>query len=247
MRSSTTALSGLHHDLTLPVEHRRAALPALPLQREIRLTGIRYAYPSTPDKPVFDNFDLVIPACTTAAIVGKSGAGKSTLMDILLGLLQPQAGTFTVDGVEITPENIGAWQKSIGYVPQHIYLADASIAENIAFGVPRDKIDMRAVERAASAAQIHDFVVGELSLRYDTRIGDRGIRLSGGQRQRIGVARALYHNPTVLLMDEATSALDSATEDALHEAIKRLSANKTVIVITHSKKNIHIFSHRITL
>src|SRR5690606_10273536 len=128
----------------------------------------RYAYPSSPDKPVFDGFDLNIPANTSVGIVGRSGAGKSTLMDLLLGLLQPQAGTLSVDGTPVDASNASSWQRAIGYVPQHIFLADVSVAENIAFGVPREKIDMRAVERAARAAQIHEFIIGELPQGYNT-------------------------------------------------------------------------------
>src|SRR5690606_31637258 len=137
------------------------------------------------------------PANTSLGIAGTSGSGKSTLMDILLGLLRPQAGTLSVDGVPITTDNLAVWQHAIGYVPQHIYLADASVSENIAFGVIKEKIDMHAVERAARTAQIHDFVVNDLPHGYATCVGDRGIRLSGGQRQRIGIARALYHDPPV--------------------------------------------------
>ena len=235
LRYSTATLDTIHHDLTLPVQPApqgtggRRIVP----QREIRLQGIRYAYPSTPDKPALDGIDLVIPANTSVGIAGKSGAGKSTLMDVLLGLLQPQAGTLSVDGVPITADNAADWQRAIGYVPQHIYLADASVAENIAFGVPKDRIDLAAVERAARAAQIHDFVVDELPQGYGTPVGDRGIRLSGGQRQRVGIARALYRDPSVLLMDEATSALDGATEATVNEAIRGLSGRKTVVVIAH--------------
>ena len=133
----------------------------------------------------------------------------------------------------LTPSNLAAWQRAIGYVPQHIYLADASVKQNIAFGVAAQAIDMKAVERAARAAQIHDFVVDELDQGYDTPIGDRGMRLSGGQRQRVGIARALYRDPPLLLMDEATSALDPQTEEALNDAIRKLTGRKTIVVIAH--------------
>ncbi|MEN1941727.1 ABC transporter ATP-binding protein [Luteimonas sp. MJ174] len=233
LRFSSAPLQNIHHDITLPADRPSTNTAVLPMQREIRLQGIRYSYPSAPDKPTLDGLDLVIPANTSVGIAGRSGAGKSTLMDILLGLLEPQAGTFSVDGVEIIRDNLAAWQKSIGYVPQHIYLADASVAENIAFGVRRDDIDLRGVERAARAAQIHDFIVSELPQGYDTTVGDRGIRLSGGQRQRVGIARALYRDPPVLLMDEATSALDAQTEEAVNTAISNLSGSKTIVVIAH--------------
>lgn len=240
LRFSSATLNHIHEDLTLPVPTGQAPFGGLVApRREIRLHGIRYAYPSAPDKPVLDGFDLTIPANTSMGIAGKSGGGKSTLMDILLGLLQPQAGMLTVDGTPITNDNIAAWQRAIGYVPQHIYLADASIAENIAFGIPRHRIDMQAVERAARTAQIHDFVIQELPRKYDSLVGDRGIRLSGGQRQRVGIARALYRDPPVLFMDEATSALDTETEQALNSAIRNLSGSKTVVVIAHREASLN--------
>lgn len=235
LKFSSAALDAIHRDLRLPEEAPVAAAAPLAPSKEIRLQGVTYAYPSTPDKPVLNDFNLTIPAGTSVGIVGKTGAGKSTLMDILLGLLQPQAGTLSVDDTPIDTSNVAAWQRAIGYVPQHIYLADASVAENIAFGVPRHEIDMAAVERAARAAQIHDFIATELANGYDTRIGDRGIRLSGGQRQRVGIARALYRDPPVLFMDEATSALDMTTEEELNEAIQEIPGKKTVIVIAHKK------------
>lgn len=202
------------------------------------MQGICFAYPTAPDKNVLQDFDLVIPANTSVGIVGKSGAGKSTVMDLLLGLLQPQAGTLSVDGITIDASNIRNWQAAIGYVPQHIYLADTSIAENIAFGVPAGQIDMQAVERAARAAQIHEFITQELPDGYQSKVGDRGIRLSGGQRQRIGIARALYRDPPVLLMDEATSALDNETEAAVNHAVSALAGNKTVVLIAHRENTL---------
>ena len=233
LRFSTAVLDNIHHDLNLAQAGTQRSTGIIQPQTEIRLQGIRYAYPSSPDRPVLDGFSLVIPANTSVGIAGRSGAGKSTVMDVLLGLLHPQAGSLSVDGVPITSHNVANWQKSIGYVPQHIYLADASVAENIAFGVPKGQIDMQAVGRAARAAQIHDFVIGELPDGYDARIGDRGIRLSGGQRQRVGIARALYRDPPVLFMDEATSALDSESEKAVNEAIRTLSGGKTIVLIAH--------------
>lgn len=241
LKFASASLETIHQDLMLKDDttlEATAVLPLLPLKKEIRLQGIRYAYPTAPDKPVLDNYDLVIPANTSVGIAGKSGVGKSTLMDLLLGLLQPQQGTVSVDGTPIDTNNIAAWQRAIGYVPQHIYLADASVAQNIAFGVKREDIDMHAVEQAARAAQIHGFVSEELPHGYETIVGDRGIRLSGGQRQRIGIARAFYRDPSVLLFDEATSALDRQTEEALNEAIRRLSGRKTVVVIAHKEASL---------
>lgn len=238
-KSSSATLESVYRDMQLPVEPvPDTAIEPMPLHDAIRLRGVSYAYPSDPGTLVLRDFDLDIPANTSLGIVGASGAGKSTLMDLLLGLLQPQTGTLSVDGVAITPGNVVAWQRAIGYVPQHIYLADTSVAENIAFGVPRERIDMQAVERAARAAQIHHFVAGELKHGYGTMVGDRGIRLSGGQRQRIGIARALYRDPAVLFFDEATSALDEQTEDALNDAIAALSGSKTILVIAHKESSL---------
>jgi ABC-type multidrug transport system fused ATPase/permease subunit len=154
-------------------------------------------------------------------------------VDIILGLLAPTEGQLLVDGVEITQQNLASWQKNLGYVPQHIYIADDTIARNIAFGIPDDEIDMESVLRAARIANIADFIESELADGYQTPVGERGLRLSGGQRQRIGIARALYRDPSLLVMDEATSALDGITEETVMEALHSLSRKKTVIVIAH--------------
>jgi len=238
LKFSSAALEAIHHDLLLPDDNVYDSRAILAPRKEIRLQNVSYTYPTTSNKPVLDHFDLTIPTGTSVGIVGKTGAGKSTLMDILLGLLQPQAGTLYVDDTPIDASNVAAWQHAIGYVPQHIYLADASVAENIAFGVLRKEVDLAAVERAARAAQIHDFIIEELKDGYETPIGDRGIRLSGGQRQRIGIARALYQDPPVLFMDEATSALDAQTEKALNDAIGQLSGKKTIVVIAHKQASL---------
>ena len=243
LQYSAATLDLIHRDLSLPIDVQKQSGQPLVPRSAIRLRGIRYAYPSTLDKPALAGVDIVIPANSSTGIAGPSGAGKSTLMDVLLGLLHPQAGTLEVDGVPVTTTNLVDWQRAIGYVPQHIYLADASVAENIAFGVPREQIDMSAVERAARAAQIHDFVTNELPHHYDTPVGDRGIRLSGGQRQRVGIARALYVDPPVLLMDEATSALDGATEAAVNSAIRQLSSKKTIVVIAHREASLKACDH----
>lgn len=240
LKFSSAALETIHQHLSLPTQTSKPASQPLTPHKEIRLQGIRFAYPTAPDKTVLQDFDLVIPANTSVGIVGKSGAGKSTVMDLLLGLLQPQAGALSVDGIPIDASNIHNWQAAIGYVPQHIYLADTSIAENIAFGVPAGQIDMQAVERAARAAQIHEFIVNELPDGYQSKVGDRGIRLSGGQRQRIGIARALYRDPPVLLMDEATSALDRKTEKKINLALRGLARKKTILLIAHRESSISL-------
>ena len=238
LKFSSAALETVQQHLDLPANELKPSTQVLAPQKEIRLQSVSFAYPSALDKPVLQRFDMVIPVNTSVGIAGKSGAGKSTVMDLLLGLLEPQAGSLSVDGVTIDASNVQAWQAAIGYVPQHIYLADTSIAENIAFGISVENIDVRAVERAAKAAQIHDFIANELPEGYQTKVGDRGIRLSGGQRQRIGIARALYRDPAVLFFDEATSALDNATEALLNETISKISGKKTVVVIAHREASL---------
>ncbi|CAN0603040.1 unnamed protein product, partial [Ectocarpus sp. 12 AP-2014] len=169
----------------------------------------------------------------SVAFVGGTGAGKSTLVDLVLGLLHPSGGEILVDGEVLGGRNLRGWQDNIGYVPQSTYLADDSVAANIAFGIPHARIDQSAVERSARAAHIHDFVVNHLPDGYTTIVGERGVRLSGGQRQRLAIARALYHDPEVVVFDEATSALDNVTEAVVMEAIEALRGSKTVIIIAH--------------
>lgn len=187
----------------------------------------------SPDAPlVLRKVSFMIQRGDRIGIIGATGSGKSTTMDLLLGLLQPTSGQILIDGEPLVGDKVFAWQKSLSHVPQVIYLADASIAENIAFGLPKDKIDMNQVRKAASLAQIAEHIES-LDAGYDTFVGERGIRLSGGQRQRIGIARALYKNATVLVFDEATSALDDETEAELMRAIDGLSKDLTVIMIAH--------------
>jgi len=196
------------------------------------LDDICFHYPGV-KKQAVDNLSLTIKANTSIGIVGSSGSGKSTLVDIILGLLHPQQGSLSVDGEKLTQDNLRRWQNNIGYVPQVIFLADSTISENIAFGIPVNEISQQAVETAAKMANLHDFIINELEEGYRTIVGERGIRLSGGQRQRIGIARALYHNPSVLILDEATSALDTPTEQAVMEAVYSLAHKKTIIMIAH--------------
>lgn len=240
LKFSSASLDVLYQGLSLLSQIPKEEIKPLLLKHEIRLENIHYAYPSTPDKKVFNGLNLTIKVNTCLGIKGTSGTGKSTLMDILLGLLQGQQGKLYIDDVEINQNNVQAWQKSIGYVPQHIFLADATVAENIAFGIPKEHINQVALEKAAKAAQIHHFVGNNLEQGYQTILGERGIRLSGGQRQRIGIARALYHDPTVLFMDEATSALDTETEAALNESVQQLSGQKTIIVIAHRETSLNV-------
>lgn len=235
LRGATAILDAIVTDFrstpALPLADAVRTQP-LRLERALELDGVSFAYAQA-EKPTLRGVDLVIPARTTVGIVGGTGAGKTTLVDLILGLLTPDEGELRVDGVRITPENMRAWQGTLGYVPQTIFLTDETIASNIAFGVPKDQIDMAAVERAARIAALHDFVVSDLPQGYQTFVGERGVRLSGGQRQRIGIARALYRDPTLLIMDEATSALDNITERVVMEAVNRIRADKTIILIAH--------------
>jgi ABC-type multidrug transport system fused ATPase/permease subunit len=238
MRQGAATLASVHRDMTgLDQEHfrhrsQRENVPARPLRRRLDLEGICFAYPGT-DRSALRGLDLTIEANTTIGIVGGTGAGKTTLVDIMLGLLDPAEGVMRVDGEPITPETRRAWQKTLGYVPQTIFLSDGTVAENIAFGLPPDRIDHAAVERAARVAALHDFVTTELPEGYNTRVGERGVRLSGGQRQRVGIARALYHDPAMLILDEATSALDNLTERAVMEAVHNITGQKTIVMIAH--------------
>ena len=204
----------------------------LPLNKGIVLKNLHFNYPKS-SRTALKNINFIINARSTVGIVGATGSGKTTTVDIILGLLEANKGTLEVDGKIINKHNIKAWQRSIGYVPQQIFLSDDTVAANIAFGVNSENINEEAVKHASKLANLHEFVVNELPLKYQTTVGERGIRLSGGQRQRIGIARALYHNPQVLILDEATSALDNLTERAVMDAVQTLRKNLTIILIAH--------------
>ena len=203
----------------------------LTLKEKLTLKDIIFTYPNT-SQPARQDINIEIKANTTVGIIGTTGAGKSTLVDIILGLLHHTSGEITIDNEELNQDNIRQWQNAIGYVPQSIFLADDTIASNIAFGIEKEAIDMTQVEQVAKMAQVHEFV-SKLESGYDTIIGERGVRLSGGQRQRLGIARALYHNPELLVLDEATSALDNETEAEVIKAIDNMSGSKTIIMIAH--------------
>ena len=238
MRFAAPMLAKLHGDLTgsdLPPEAEGPPAPTatpLPLNDRLEMRDVHFAFPGA-GQSTLRGLSLSIPARSTVGIVGGTGAGKTTAVDLLLGLLTPDAGSISVDGADLTSQSRPSWQKSLGYVPQHIYLTDDSVTANIAFGVPPEARDMAAVERAARLAELHDFVTRDLPQGYDTLVGERGVRLSGGQRQRIGIARALYHDPAVLILDEATSALDTLTERAVIEAVRNIGHAKTIIMIAH--------------
>ena len=211
------------------VAHQQARIP---LRTAVELVDIRYQYPGA-NTWALQSVNLYIPKNASVALVGTTGCGKTTVIDLLMGLLRPTSGSLRVDGVDIDDRNVRAWQRSIGHVPQQIFLCDDTIARNIAFGLPDKDIDMARVEQAARLAHLHEFVAHGLPKGYDTLVGERGIRLSGGQRQRIGIARALYPDPDLLVFDEATSALDNVTESALLESLQGLAGQKTIVLVAH--------------
>lgn len=210
--------------------------PELHFTDAIRLDKVSFTYLGAA-APALHDVNLVIRPKESVGLVGRTGSGKTTLADMLLGLYQPSEGILTVDGVPLAGPAIRAWRRRVGYVPQHVFLANASVAENIAFGLPPSAIDAEAVRRAARLAQAEEFI-RELPRGFDTLVGERGVKLSGGQRQRIGIARALYYEPEVLVFDEATSALDGLTEEAVMEAIRSLSGQRTIILIAHRLRTV---------
>ena len=207
----------------------------LPVEKQIELRDITYAYPNT-EKLIFDHADMTIPIGAFVGIVGTTGAGKSTIVDILLGLLEVRTGSILADGVDVR-NNYRGWLKNIGYIPQMLFMLDDDIRSNVAFGVPKEAVDEDRLWEVLREAQLDEFV-RSLPEGLNTGIGERGIRLSGGQRQRISIARALYHDPEVLVLDEATSALDNDTEAAIMESINRLHGKKTMIIIAHRLQTI---------
>ena len=211
------------------------------LKHSIVAEDITFAYESKPDVTVLNGVTIEIPSKKSIALVGSSGAGKTTLADVILGLYKPQSGRILMDGKDIH-ENMDAWRRMIGYIPQNIYLLDDTIRANIALGVPEDKVDDDKIWAVLEEAQLADFI-REQEKGLDTNIGDRGVKLSGGQRQRIGIARALYTDPELLVLDEATSALDTETETAVMDAIFRLSGKVTMIVIAHRITTIRNCDH----
>ena len=208
----------------------------LAFQHTLELSDVIFTYPSA-QKTALQSVSLSIDKNQSIGFVGRTGAGKTTLADLILGLYSPDSGQISVDGIVLSASNERAWRKRVGYVPQSVFLTNASIAQNIALGVAQEEIDHQAVLRAAQMAQADEFI-SQLPTGYDTVVGERGVKLSGGQRQRLGIARALYHQPDVLVFDEATSALDGMTEDAVMEAVQRLSKQCTMILIAHRLRTI---------
>jgi ABC-type multidrug transport system fused ATPase/permease subunit len=218
------------------VDDRRGETPmqgpavATPFERRVVLDRVSFAYPGT-DGDVVKDVSLTIPRGSSIALVGGSGAGKSTLVDLLLGLHSPRSGRILVDDRDITGDLPG-WQANLAMVPQEVYLIDGTLRENVAFGVDTEQIDDRLVVHAVEQAQLSDLVV-ELPEGLDTPVGDRGARLSGGQRQRVGIARALYHEPSLIVLDEATSALDNLTERKIADTLHGLHGEVTTVIVAH--------------
>ena len=234
LRSGKPALDILYRELvqsnlTNKAKHK-VNLP--PLKKQIEIDNISFSYPES-KSAVINKLTIKIDARSSVAFVGSTGAGKSTVIDIILGLLEPDKGSIKVDNIPLNKNNIKSWQRSIGYVPQTIFIADDTIARNIALGCKKDEIDYDQIRSVAKLAKINDFIENDLPFSYNTKVGEAGVKLSGGQRQRLGIARALYRNPKVLIFDEATSALDNLTEKTIIERINRLKHSITLIMIAH--------------
>jgi ABC-type multidrug transport system fused ATPase/permease subunit len=198
----------------------------------LALKKINFYYHNS-KRPTLKNINLLIPINTTVGIAGQTGSGKTTIINIILGLLEPNQGTLEIDGISLNKNNLRSWQRLIGYVPQQIYLIDDTIAANIAFGIDKKEIKKDDLVQASKIAKLHDFILDKLPLKYDTVVGEKGIRLSGGQIQRIGIARALYHKPKILIFDEATSSLDNITEKEVMNSIDELKNKITIVIIAH--------------
>jgi len=234
IKFSNSSLSSLHNDLINLKFINKETNDAINTRqfKKISLKNIFFCYPNSL-RLLFKRLNLNISANTTVGIAGSTGSGKSTLADLILGLLEPQQGELLIDNMPITDNNRRNWQKNIGYVPQKIDLIDDSVSVNIAFGADAKNINQEKLERSARISNIHEFIINELPNGYNTILGENGIRLSGGQRQRIGIARALYHDPQVLVLDEATSALDNLTEKTVMDLLNKLQNNITIIIISH--------------
>ena len=232
IRTSIPSLIDVVDLLDQPIqEYQLSKITPIEFNKCLSFSEVSFQY--SPDSPmVLRDINLEIPKGSRVGIIGVTGGGKSSLLDVVMGLLKPVSGVISIDGVPLDDQNNRAWQKKIGHVPQAIFLSDASIAENIAYGVPASEINHEAVKRSAQQAQLSD-AVESWADQYQTRVGERGVKLSGGQRQRIGIARALYKSPDLIIFDEATSALDNSTEAALIQAIGGLSSHLTIIMVAH--------------
>ena len=233
IRFSKAALDSLHKDFfSLNLDNTNKKHQNLSFSKSIKFKNIFYNY-SKNDRKILKNLNFEIVADTKVGIIGPTGSGKTTILDIILGLLNPTSGEVFVDGKIINSENVRSWQKNIGYVSQKIFLSDDTLAANIAFGIEKNKIDINKVINASKIANFHDFVNTNLKDKYNTMIGENGVRLSGGQHQRICIARAIYNNPKILILDEATSALDNLTEKVVMDAMDNLQNKITIILVSH--------------
>lgn len=235
LQAGAAAVDAVHDDLVTlreNVKPNHPDTPKLPFEESITIDALRYTYPSAKTASLRD-ISFSILKGERVGIVGATGAGKTTLIDVILGLLEPEHGQLVADSTVVADENLSAWRKCIGYVPQNIFLSDATLAENIAIGIEGPQIDQTRVEEAAKTAHVHDFISNELPHGYGTLAGEQGVRLSGGQRQRVGIARALYDRADVIVFDEATSALDNATEADVIDAVLSLPGDKTILMIAH--------------
>jgi len=230
LESVVSDLDGVREDTIIRSE--KASGKSIHLERALELHNVTYMYPGSVDRSL-DELNMRIEARSVVGVVGRTGAGKSTLVDVILGLLVPQSGQIVVDGQPLDTTNVEGWQRCIGYVPQSIFVADESVAANIAFGEGRSRMDMDCVRECARIACLDRFIETELPGGYEASVGQGGSRLSGGQKQRIGIARALYGNPEVLVLDEATSALDEATETEIMERLHADTMRRTVIMVAH--------------
>jgi ABC-type multidrug transport system fused ATPase/permease subunit len=230
LKVSRNAIETIYSDLQLPLLNKTGLNKETLAFETLQVENLTFAYEGIADS-VLNDVNVYIQSGEAVGFVGQSGSGKSTLIDIMLGLLEPQSGSVLINGHAI--ENIKqSWQMQIGYIPQTIFLMDDSLRRNIAIGIDDKEIDEFAITEALKSAQLEEFVAS-LPEGLDTLVGERGVRLSGGQRQRIGIARALYHRPSVLVLDEATSSLDTETEHGVMQAVQALQGNKTVIIVAH--------------
>ncbi len=227
---SRSIIASVYTDFKLDAPDETELITGRPFSDQIELKSVTFQYP-TANEPSLQDVSLIVRRGEAVGFVGPSGAGKSTLVDVILGLFAPTTGAVIVDGEDVQ-QNLRNWQNQIGYVPQSIYLTDDTLRRNVAFGLGDENIDENSVRNAIRLAQLEEFVFS-LPENLDTVVGERGVRLSGGQRQRIGIARALYHNPSILVLDEATSSLDTPTEHGVMQAVQALQGSKTVIIVAH--------------
>jgi len=238
IRFHQPSLQVIYNDLADSLQTNEIVKPLLrkiefePLRHQVELKNLSFSYPESTGK-VLDSISLKIPARSLIGIAGGSGAGKTTLVDLILGLFEPASGSILIDGKPLNGETLANWQSGLGFVPQAAFIADGTIARNIGFGIPESLVNLQKVREVARIAGIAEFIESELPRQYETLVGERGVRLSGGQRQRLSIARALYHDPDVLILDEATSALDGITEEQVVYSIRTLLGRKTILMIAH--------------